>query len=102
YPAFYDQLDVFVSPGRVEGGPIPLIEAMMSNVVPVASRTGFAPEVIAHGKTGFVCDTDAAIETICRYIDQAYEIRADVRRTVEHLTWDRFVRQIAPHLGGPV
>jgi glycosyltransferase involved in cell wall biosynthesis len=30
HPNFYSQIDVFVSPARLEGGPIALIEAMMS------------------------------------------------------------------------
>ncbi len=56
YPSFYESLDVFVSPSRIEGGPVPLLEAMMSNVYPVASRTGHAADLITHGKNGFLFD----------------------------------------------
>jgi glycosyltransferase involved in cell wall biosynthesis len=59
YPDVYATFDVFLSMSSLEGGPIPLIEAMMGNAVPVASRTGFAPDLIRHGENGFIFDLDA-------------------------------------------
>lgn len=94
YPAVYRQMDVFISVSKVEGGPIPLIEAMMSNVVPVASRTGFAPDIICHGDNGFLFDVDADVETIVSLIHRAFELEANVRETVKHLTWEDFVKQL--------
>lgn len=94
YPNYYKQMDVFVSPSRLEGGPIPLVETMMCNVFPVASNTGFAPDLITHGNNGFLFDVDAPIETICEFIEQAFEIKTDVRKTVEHLSWENFSMQI--------
>ena len=94
YPAYYAKMDVFVSPSRVEGGPIPLIESMMCNVVPVVSRTGLADDLIVHGKNGFIFDIDEPVEVVCDLIEQAYELRGDIRTTVEHLTWERKSRQI--------
>lgn len=89
YPAFYNELDVFVSLASLEGGPIPLIEAMMSNVVPVATRTGFAPDLIRDGENGYLCEIDAPLATIASLIDRACANTNDVRGTVEHLTWRR-------------
>ena len=94
YPAYYQQMDVFVSASKLEGGPIPLIEAMMCNVFPVVSNTGFALDVITHGKNGFLFDVDASPETIYSLIQQALTLRVDVRKTVEHLTWENFSREI--------
>ncbi|MFA5882557.1 MAG: glycosyltransferase family 4 protein [Acidimicrobiia bacterium] len=94
YPSFYDGIDVFVSPSALEGGPIPLLEAMMANAVPVATRTGFAPDIIRDGENGFLCDVDAPPETFARLIEQAYALRADVRATVEHLTWEAFAASV--------
>ena len=102
YPAFYRELDVFVSLASLEGGPIPLIEAMMSNVVPVATRTGFAPDLIRHGENGYLCEVDAPVATIASLIDRAYANVHDIRGTVEHLSWRRFSdlvqRQLAPEV----
>ncbi|QIK78072.1 glycosyltransferase family 4 protein [Sphingomonas piscis] len=86
YGKIYSDFDVFLSISRLEGGPIPLIEAMMSNAVPVASRTGFAPEIIRHGQNGFLFDTDADAGTIADLIESAYELTGNVRATVDQFT----------------
>lgn len=94
YPGFYASLDVFVSVSTLEGGPIPLIEAMMSNVVPVASNMGHAPDIIEHEKNGFLFDVGSPATEICNLILQAMECTKDIRKTVEHLTWQRFSKKI--------
>lgn len=94
YPALYRQMDVFVSPSRLEGGPIPLLEAMMSNVVPVASRTGFALDLIRHGENGFLFDVDAPGATVSALVEQAFGLPSDVRSSVAHLSWARFTREV--------
>ena len=94
YPSYYAQMDVFVSVAKLEGGPIPLIEAMMCNVFPVASKTGFAPDIITHGKNGFLFNTDSPTETVCDLIEKAFYIETNVRATVEHLSWKNFSLEI--------
>ena len=94
YPAIYETFDVFLSMSTLEGGPIPLVEAMMSNAVPVASRTGFAPDLIQHGKNGFIFDLDASAETIAEMIEDAFTLPGNVRETVERYSWDNFSRAI--------
>jgi glycosyltransferase involved in cell wall biosynthesis len=94
YPEIYSQMDVFVSPSTVEGGPIPLLEAMMSNIVPVASRTGFAPDVIRHGENGYTFDTNSDVDTVASLIRQALKLKTNVRQTVQHLTWKNFASQL--------
>jgi glycosyltransferase involved in cell wall biosynthesis len=95
YPAHYARMSVFVSASILEGGPIPLLESMMANVVPVASRTGFAPDVIEHGRNGYLFEVDADAETICGLIEQAYRLDGDVRATVERFDWQPFARRVA-------
>jgi glycosyltransferase involved in cell wall biosynthesis len=94
YPSYYAQMDVFVSMAKLEGGPIPLIEAMMCNVFPVASKTGFAPDIITHGHNGFLFDIDSPLEVVCDLIEQAFHLQTDVRATVEHLSWKNFSLEI--------
>jgi glycosyltransferase involved in cell wall biosynthesis len=90
YPAYYAQMDAFVSLSNLEGGPIPLIEAMMSNVFPVATRTGFAPDLIRHGVNGLLCEVDAPTETLVSLVRQALAATTEVRSTVVHLDWRRY------------
>jgi glycosyltransferase involved in cell wall biosynthesis len=94
YPAYYQQMDVFVSASKLEGGPIPLIEAMMCNVFPVVSNTGFAPDIITHGKNGLLFDVNASVATIYGLINKALTLQVNVRETVEHLTWKNFSEEI--------
>lgn len=98
YPKFYNEIDVFVSASKLEGGPIPLIEAMMCNVFPVASKTGFAQDIITHGKNGFLFDVDSSTEEICCLIEKAFQMKADVRKTVIHLNWRNFSHEIQKYL----
>ncbi len=98
YPAYYKKMDVFVSPALLEGGPIPLIESMASNVVPVASRTGFAPDIISDGTNGFIFEIESSAETICALIEKAYALKGNIRETVSQYTWERFSKQIQEYL----
>jgi glycosyltransferase involved in cell wall biosynthesis len=99
YPAFYNSLDVFVSLSTLEGGPVPLIEAAMSNVVPVCSNTGHAADIIQHGVNGFIFDPAASIAEVVELIGRAQRLQTDVRQTVEHLTWERFSTQVQQTAG---
>jgi glycosyltransferase involved in cell wall biosynthesis len=94
YPAHYAGMDVFVTASYQEGGPIPLIETMMCDIVPVASRTGFATDVVEHGKNGFLFDTNAPVSEICALIEEALLLRTNVRETVLGFTWREYTRQI--------
>jgi glycosyltransferase involved in cell wall biosynthesis len=94
YAEFYNSIDVFVSMSELEGGPVPLIEAAMSNVVPVCSNTGHAADIITHGENGYLFETAAPIAAVKDLIETAFKSTCDVRRTVEHLTWKRFSHQV--------
>ncbi|MCB0418067.1 MAG: glycosyltransferase family 4 protein [Bdellovibrionaceae bacterium] len=94
YPSYYDQMDVFLSVSALEGGPIPMLEAMMSNVVPVVSRTGFAHDIIKQGRNGFIFDIEAPPEEIASFINQALQLKADIRSTVMRYSWEAFSAQI--------
>jgi len=94
YPNIYATFDVFLSLSSLEGGPIPLVEAMMSNAVPVASRTGFAPDLIRHGENGFILDVDASAEAIAEMIEAAFDLPGNIRETVEKYDWDNFSASI--------
>jgi len=94
YPKYYEKMSVFVSASNLEGGPIPLVEAMMSNIVPVASRTGFAPDLIKHGRNGFMFDVGSPVKLIGDLITQAFALQTDIRVTVEHLSWRNFSLQM--------
>lgn len=92
YPEYYNKMDVFVSTSYLEGGPIPLIEAMMSNVFPVSSDTGFAPDIIKHGKNGFLFDVNKSQSNdVCKLIEMAFKDKTtNISSTTRELTWKFF------------
>ena len=94
YPRYYNEIDVFVTPSSLEGGPISLLEAMMCNAVPVACRTGFAPDIIHSGENGFIFEPESSVEEISHLIEMAYTLRADVRATIKCLTWESYARSV--------
>jgi len=99
YPEIYRKMSVFVSTSTLEGGPIPLIEAMMSNVVPVVSMTGFAKDVVQHGVNGYLFDPKAKAAEVVQLINQAYGLDADVRACALPFTWTAFAAKVQTAMG---
>jgi len=95
YPSLYKKMDVFISPSYLEGGPVPLLEAMMSNVVPVASDTGFCPDLIKHGTNGFLFNPETdSVEQIEKLIRQALKIEGNISKEVEKHSWKNYGSKI--------
>jgi glycosyltransferase involved in cell wall biosynthesis len=74
---------------------------MMSNVVPVASRTGFSEDVVRHGDNGFLFPVDAPVSEICALIEKAFALDADVRSDALELSWRNYSLAIQKLLGYP-
>lgn len=94
YPNLYHQMEVLVSPSVLEGGPVPILEAMLSNVVPVASKTGFCPDIIKHGENGYLFEIDASADEIVNLIDQAYNLKTNVREGIDQHSWKVYGKKI--------
>lgn len=48
--------DIMLMPSELESFGLAALEAMSCEVVPIATRVGGVPEVVEHGKTGFLAD----------------------------------------------
>lgn len=94
YPRHYAKFDVFLSLAMLEGGPIPLLEAMMENAVPVASRTGFSPDIITHGDNGYLFPVGSEASVIAPLIEAAFANTRDIRASVAAFSWDDYAREI--------
>jgi len=71
--------DVMLMPSQLESFGLAALEAMACQVVPIATKAGGVPEVITHGKTGFLaCVGD--IESMAKY---AIEILSDLEKLEE-------------------
>ena len=80
---------LFLSLSKLEGGPIPLIESMRMGVIPSATDTGFARDIIANGKNGVVIANPPTPAQVQKAVLKAAELTGSPLESVEHLTWDR-------------
>lgn len=94
YPKLYGESDIFLSTSKLEGGPVPLLETMLCNLVPVASKTGFCVDIINHGENGFLFDLDAKAEDVVPMIEAAYDLKINTRDDVIDYTWQKSAEKI--------
>lgn len=69
--AYYNLADVFVLPSTLEGFGFSAAEAMSCGLPVVVSDQGALPELVAHGKGGFVCrsgDVGSFVRSLLRLI----------------------------------
>lgn len=103
YPAHFARLDVYVSVATLEGGPIPLVEALMSNTLPVVTRTGFAEELVTDGVNGFLLPVGVTVEAACAAIRAALaDPDTDVAQGTGALSWAGFGQRIAEAIRAPL
>jgi L-malate glycosyltransferase len=58
--------DILLLPSELESFGLVALEAMACEVVPIATRVGGVPEVIEHGKSGYLADV-GDVDTMARY-----------------------------------
>jgi L-malate glycosyltransferase len=68
--------DVLLMPSELESFGLAALEGMACEVVPIATRVGGVPEVIEHGKSGYLAEV-GDVETMARY---AIELLTDESR----------------------
>lgn len=59
--------DVLLLPSRLDGRPVVVLEALALGVPVIASRVGALPELIEHGKNGFLC-APGDVEDFARHL----------------------------------
>jgi len=96
---FYKSADVFFFPSRGEGLPGVVMEAMACGLPCVASDIIGNKDLIEHGKTGFLCDT----EDVGGYVDQLSKVLFDGKlrdnlgknalEFISKRSWDNIVKK---------
>jgi glycosyltransferase involved in cell wall biosynthesis len=95
-PTLYGALDAYLCTSRVEGGPVPVLEAMACQRPVISTPVGHVPELLEDGCNGLlipVADVASAEQAILRLLQQP-ELGAAMalagRRTVlESWTWEQ-------------
>ncbi|HEY6337281.1 MAG TPA: N-acetyl-alpha-D-glucosaminyl L-malate synthase BshA [Candidatus Sulfotelmatobacter sp.] len=70
--------DIMLMPSELESFGLAALEAMACEVVPIATRAGGVPEVIEHGKSGYLADV-GDVETMARYALELFKDEARLR-----------------------
>ena len=78
---------IFISLSNLEGGPVPLIEALDMGVIPIATKTGFAPDLIREGENGYLLPLVPTVSEVLDAIQKALSTKLKVKSS--GLTWDR-------------
>jgi L-malate glycosyltransferase len=81
--------DILLLPSELESFGLAALEGMACEVVPIATRVGGVPEVIEHGKSGFMADV-GDVDTMAKY---AIELLSDKSRLQEMAKACRAVAQ---------
>jgi glycosyltransferase involved in cell wall biosynthesis len=70
YPMWFAKMYAYISLSLLEGGPIPLLEALASGVYPIVTDTGFSRDVIGSksSKLGRIVSTEVGVSTISHLI----------------------------------
>jgi glycosyltransferase involved in cell wall biosynthesis len=94
FPEHFARFDVYLSLSDLEGGPIPLIEAMFANCFPVVTRTGFAEDIIDDGRNGLLLPVRPKLDQVTAAIRAGLEDSStDVAATAADLSWQAFGRE---------
>lgn len=93
---FLRAADVLVLPSAYEANALVLLEALACGLAIVATRVGFAPDLVEDGANGFLVDRDAAsvgarLDEIDRNGVDAMRTRA--RATAERYSWPEVARR---------
>jgi glycosyltransferase involved in cell wall biosynthesis len=87
---YFSRAGIFLSLSNLEGGPVPLIEAISMGCIPVATRTGFAEDLIVDHKTGLLISIKPETPEIVNALRTAFSLNTNP--VVGYLTWDRITQ----------
>ena len=85
---FYRAMDLFWVTSRIEGGPVPLLEAMASGIPCISTPVGAARDLIKNNKNGFVVPFKASNQFVDRTLELArnqnlrHRIGREARKTI--------------------
>jgi glycosyltransferase involved in cell wall biosynthesis len=87
---YFSRAGIFLSLSNLEGGPVPLIEAISMGCIPVATRTGFAEDLIVDKESGILLSLHPSTSEIVSALRAAIALEAEPVNG--YLTWDRITQ----------
>lgn len=98
--AFYESIDLFCLPSRMESFGLVVLEAFAYGVPVISTRTSGPSEIISDGQTGIMCDITplALADSLAKAIDQpanSHAMAAEAMRASQHYTREAVAPKIA-------
>ncbi len=87
---YFSRAGIFLSLSNLEGGPVPLIEAISMGCIPVATRTGFAEDLVVDKETGLLLPLKPRTSEIVSALQSATLLNS--KPVIGYLTWDRITQ----------
>lgn len=94
YPSLYKSFDVLLSCSYIEGGPVPVLEAMACGIPVVSTRTGFCCDLIIPKQNGLFLDFDDSLACIREKLTFASKMKVNKIQDLTELNWDSFTNKI--------
>jgi len=94
YPTYTQCLDdnhIFLSLSSMEGGPLPMLETMACNLIPVCTKTGWASDVVEDGQNGFILSENYNSSNVRAALMKARTLDLDIRSTIRQYTYERYI-----------
>lgn len=63
-----DAHEIYVCTSLQEGGPLPVMDAMIRGAIVVTTPVGQVPEIIRDGESGFICNNEEEFKQTLRYL----------------------------------
>ena len=91
-PLLMHAADMFALPSAYEANTLVILESLASGLPVLATRTGYAPEIVVDGVNGYLVEQDAhelavRFEQLAATVPGSWSTQS--RASVEHLSWDR-------------
>lgn len=95
YQKLMSECQVYLSLSSVEGGPIGLVEAMSLGLIPIATDTGFAPELLSDLSPDLLLEHDINIDRVSKALRLAFSMAVSVgpkisKHAVKNMSWSKF------------
>ncbi len=84
---------IFLSLSLQEGGPLPLLESMACDLIPVVTETGYAPDLIQDGLNGFLISTKCDLEEVRIALDKAAHSNFSTRSSIESFSYQNYLQK---------
>lgn len=84
---------IFLSLSTQEGGPLPLLETMACNLIPVVSNVGYSTDLIQQGINGFLFSPSSTPKEIHGLLISASQSTFMVRESIKCFSYERYLEK---------